>query len=164
MSNEFNNYWLNHDKDKKGSGYKPYMRWENHWRNKTNTQGYLITPQEMWEAFNLKKAARNNSSSSVPTSIWEPVGPLNHINTGSWSSGQGRVNVVYVDPSNESTIYIGTPAGGIWKSTTGGTNWVPLSDNLPQIGVSGIAIDPTNSDIIYIATGDKDGSDSYSIE
>ena len=54
LSNEFNNYWLNHDKDKKGSGYKPYMRWENHWRNKTNTQGYLITPQEMWEAFNLK--------------------------------------------------------------------------------------------------------------
>ena len=40
---------------------------------------------------------------------------------------------------------------------------MPLSDNLPQIGVSGIAIDPTNSDIIYIATGDKDGSDSYSI-
>lgn len=163
LSNEFNNYWLNHDKNKKGSGYKPYMRWENHWKNKTNTQGYLITPQEMWEAFNLKKAARNNSSSSVPTSIWEPVGPLNHINTGSWSSGQGRVNVVYVDPSNENTIYIGTPAGGIWKSTTGGTNWVPLSDNLPQIGVSGIAVDPTNSDIIYIATGDKDGSDSYSI-
>lgn len=163
LTSEFNNYWLNHDKDKKGSGYKPYMRWENHWRNKTNTQGYLITPQEMWEAFNLKKAARNNSSSSVPTSIWEPVGPLNHINTGSWSSGQGRVNVVYVDPSNENTIYIGTPAGGIWKSTTGGTNWIPLSDNLPQIGVSGIAVDPTNSDIIYIATGDKDGSDSYSI-
>lgn len=163
LTNEFNNYWLTRDKNQKGSGYKPYMRWENHWKNKTNSQGYLITPQEMWEAFNLKKAASKNSSSSVPTSIWEPVGPLNHINTGSWSSGQGRVNVVYVDPSNENTIYIGTPAGGIWKSTTGGTNWVPLSDNLPQIGVSGIVVDPTNSDIIYIATGDRDASDSYSI-
>ena len=163
LTNEFNNYWLNHDKDKKGSGYKPFMRWENHWKNKTNSQGYLITPQEMWDAFNLKKESKKNSSASVPTSIWEPVGPLNHINTGSWSSGQGRVNVVYVDPSNENTIYIGTPAGGIWKSTTSGTNWIPLSDNLPQIGVSGIAVDPTNSDIIYIATGDKDGSDSYSI-
>ena len=42
-------------------------------------------------------------------------------------------------------------------------NWIPLSDYLPQIGVSGIAIDHTNSDIIYIATGDKDASDTYSI-
>ncbi len=163
LTRVFNNYWTNHDKNKKGSGYKPFMRWENHWRNKTNSQGYLITPQEMWEAFNLKKESKKNTSASVPTSIWEPVGPLNHINTGSWSSGQGRVNVVYVDPSNENTVYIGTPAGGIWKSTTGGTNWIPLSDNLPQIGVSGIAVDPTNSNIIYISTGDRDGSDSYSV-
>ena len=163
LKNEFNNYWLTRDKNQKGSGYKPFMRWEYHWRNKSNSQGYLITPQEMWEAFNQKKEVKKNSSSSVPTSIWEPVGPLNHINTGSWSSGQGRVNVVCVDPINENTIYIGTPAGGIWKSTTGGTNWIPLSDNLPQIGVSGIAVDPTNTNIIYISTGDRDAADSYSV-
>src|SRR5690606_12295244 len=30
-------------------------------------------------------------------------------------------------------------------------------------GVSGIAIDPNNSDIVYISTGDGDGSDTYSI-
>lgn len=163
LTRAFNTYWTNHDKNKKGSGYKPFMRWENHWKNKTNSQGYLITPQEMWEAFNLKKESKKRTSASVPTSIWEPVGPLNHINTGSWSSGQGRVNVVYVDPSNENTVYIGTPAGGIWKSTTGGTNWISLSDNLPQIGISGIAVDPTNSNIIYISTGDRDASDSYSV-
>ena len=40
-------------------------------------------------------------------------------------------------------------------------NWTPLSDNL-QIGVSGIAIDPTDN-IIYIATGDDDAGDSYSV-
>ena len=39
-------------------------------------------------------------------------------------------------------------------------NWTPLSDDLPQIGVSGIAIDPNDSNTIYIATGDDDAGDS----
>lgn len=164
----FNQYWSDKDleKRKRGSGFKPFMRWEYHWRNKTNPQGFLITPQEMWTAFNQKKTSasnRSNASVLVPVSNWEPIGPFTHTNTGSWSSGQGRVNVVYEDPSNPNTVYIGSPAGGIWKSTNAGINWSPLADNLPQIGVSGIAIDPNNSNVIYITTGDCDASDTYSI-
>ncbi|MES2748741.1 MAG: T9SS type A sorting domain-containing protein [Bacteroidota bacterium] len=165
----FTNYWETRDKDKKGSGYKPFMRWEYHWKNNTNPQGYIITPQEMWNAYYEKKnRVSNRTTNSVnsvltPVSNWQAVGPFTHTNTGSWSSGQGRVNVVYQDPTNANTIYIGTPAGGIWKSTNSGDSWIPLSDNLPQIGVSGIAVDHTNSNIIYIATGDCDASDTYSI-
>jgi len=165
ISELFNEYWKTHNKDAKGSGYKPYKRWEYHWRNKINEQGYLITPQEMWYAWNQKNQTRlnRNSAFSTPTSNWTPVGPFSHTNTGSWSSGQGRVNIVAVDPNNPNTIYLGAPAGGIWKSTDAGINWTPLSDNLPQIGVSGIAIDHTDSNIIYIATGDKDAYDTYSV-
>ena len=36
----FDQYWLTRDRSQKGSGYKPFMRWENHWRNKTNAQSY----------------------------------------------------------------------------------------------------------------------------
>lgn len=160
---DFEKYWSNHDRKKKGSGYKPFMRWENHWRNKTNGQGYLITPAEMWQALNQKKLNKGQNSKSLPASSWQPVGPFSHTNTGSWSSGQGRVNFVYVDPTNPNTLYVGTPAGGIWKSINNGSSWVPLSDELPQIGVSGIAVDHSNSNTIYIATGDKDASDTYSI-
>ncbi|RTY96005.1 T9SS type A sorting domain-containing protein [Flavobacterium sp. GT3R68] len=161
----FNEYWQHHDKSKKASGYKPFMRWETHWRNKTNEQGYLITPQEMWQAWAQKKNAKavTNQNRSLPVSNWLPVGPFTHVNTGSWSSGQGRVGVVCVDPSNAATLYVGSPAGGIWKSTDSGLNWSPMSDNLPQIGVSGIAVDYSNPNTIYIATGDKDASDTYSI-
>ena len=71
----------------------------------------------------------------MPPSNWQPVGPFTHTNTGSWSSGQGRVNIIHVDPSNPNTIYLGSPAGGIWKSTNNGTTWTPLTDELPpQIG------------------------------
>ncbi|WP_339887345.1 T9SS type A sorting domain-containing protein [uncultured Flavobacterium sp.] len=164
LKSSFDAYWLTHDKNKKGSGYKPFMRWEYHWQNKVDVNGNIITPEEMWAAFNQKKTATiNKNTQSLPVSNWQPVGPFSHLNTGSWSSGQGRVNIVHVDPSNSNTIYIGTPAGGIWKSIDSGTTWTALSDNLPQIGVSGIAIDYSNSNTIYIATGDKDSSDTYSI-
>jgi photosystem II stability/assembly factor-like uncharacterized protein len=160
----FDAYWQDKNHKAKGSGYKPFMRWETHWRNKVDENGYLMTPAQMLDAWNQKRErtlSRNEILNDI--SNWEPLGPFNHINTGSWSSGQGRVNVVVVDPNNPNTIYIGAPAGGIWKSTDAGQNWIPLSDYLPQIGVSGIAIDHTNSNIIYIATGDKDASDTYSI-
>ncbi|RAR49810.1 T9SS type A sorting domain-containing protein [Flavobacterium lacus] len=160
----FEAYWQDKNHEARGSGYKPFMRWETHWRNKVDENGNLMTPAQMWEAWNQKRErllSRNEVLNDL--SNWQPLGPFNHINTGSWSSGQGRVNVVVVDPNNANTVYIGAPAGGIWKSTDAGQNWTPLSDYLPQIGVSGIAIDHTNSDIIYIATGDKDASDTYSI-
>lgn len=160
----FDAYWEGKNHKIKGSGYKPFMRWENHWRNKVDTNGNLMTPTEMWAAWNQKReSVLSRNEIQNDSSNWEPIGPFNHVNTGSWSSGQGRVNVVAVDPNNANTIYIGAPAGGIWKSIDAGINWSPLSDYLPQIGVSGIAIDHTNSDIIYIATGDKDAGDSYSI-
>lgn len=162
----FNQYWLNHDKNKKGSGYKPFKRWEYHWSFKTDSQGYIMTAEQMWQAWNEKnqsKLNKNLGTQSLLPSNWQPVGPFSHTNTGSWSSGQGRVNIVVQDPSNPNMVYIGAPAGGIWKSTDAGVNWAPLSDQLPQIGVSGIAVDHTDSNIIYIATGDKDASDTYSV-
>ncbi len=161
----FDQYWRTRDKSKKGSGYKPFMRWEYHWRNMTNPEGFLITPGEMWTAFNEKKSARSNRSinpNSVPACNWEPIGPFGNASAQS-TRARGRVNTVCVDPSNPNTIYMGTPAGGIWKSMDAGINWQPLSDNLPQIGVSGIAVDYSNPNVIYIATGDKDAGDTYSI-
>ena len=166
MVYSFNQYWLTKDKKVKGSGYKPFMRWENHWRNKTNEQGYLISPDEMWAAWNSKKQAKMsrsaNSFLALPPSNWQPIGPIQNAQPNS-TMARGRVNIVHVDPSNPNTIYFGTPAGGIWKSIDNGTTWSPMSDELPQIGVSGIAVDYSNSNTIYITTGDKDATDTYSI-
>ena len=161
--NSFDKYWENKDYKKKGSGYKPFMRWEYHWRNKTDAQGFLITPAQMWAAFNQKN--ERNSSRGVlnaPVSNWQPIGPFGNAIANS-TRARGRVNTVLVDPVNPNTIYMGTPAGGIWKSINAGTNWIPLSDYLPQIGVSGIAIDPNNTNTIYISTGDCNANDSYSV-
>lgn len=152
------------DKDKKGSGLKPFKRWEYHWSHFTKSDGTIAPASELWTAWEQKNALNSTSQNNAnDTSNWTSLGPYSHTNTASWSSGQGRVNVVTIDPSNPNTYYVGAPAGGIWKSTDAGVNWEPLTDYLPQIGVSGIAVHPTDSNTIYIATGDDDSSDSYAI-
>jgi hypothetical protein len=105
----------------------------------------------------------SKSFKALPVSNWKPLGPFTYAVTGSWSPGQDRINVIDVDSSNEKNIYVGAPAGRILKSTGGRSTWTPLSDQLPQIRVSGIAVDHTNSNIIYIATVDKDGLNTLSI-
>jgi hypothetical protein len=159
----FDSYWSTHDKSKKGSGYKPFMRWVDYWQNNTDANGYLITPQQTWAAWNQKRESKTDLKRGLPSSNWVPVGPFSFVNTGSWSSGQGRVNEICVDPSNSNIIYVGAPAGGIWKSTDAGLNWIPLADQLPQIGVSGIAVDYSDSNTIYIATGDRFANSTYSV-
>lgn len=152
------------DKNKKGSGLKPFKRWEYHWNHYTKSDGKIAPASDLWNAWKQKNELNSKNKNNInDISNWNSLGPYSHTNTASWSSGQGRVNVIAVDPSNPNTYYVGAPAGGIWKSTDAGINWQPLTDYLPQIGVSGIAIHPTNSKIIYIATGDDDANDSYSI-
>ena len=162
---DFNDYWSTRDKTKRASGYKPFMRWIEKWKNVTNDQGYVISQQELLAAWEQKNQANRNVNSTsrlVPTSNWQPIGPTQNSALQT-TRGRGRVNVICVDPSNANTIYFGAPAGGIWKSTDSGTTWVPLFDEFAQIGVSGIAVAYDNPNIIYIATGDKDAQDSYSI-
>lgn len=160
MIDAFDNYWLNHDRNTKGSGHKPFMRWVNNQEGQLHDDGTILTNEELLQIYNTKISTQN-SRSTTATSNWQPVfGTLPFINSGSWSSGQGRIQAVAVDPNNASIMYVGTPAGGIWKSTNSGTNFVPLFDEFPQIGVSGIAIDANNSNIIYITTGDRDNSET----
>ena len=58
---------------------------------------------------------------------------------------------------------MGSPGGGLWQTTDGGLNWTTNTDNLPVLGVTDILIHPTNTNIMYIATGDAHGSDTYSV-
>ena len=93
------------------------------------------------------------SNTSVASNSWTYFNP-NGIPSG---AGAGRVNCIAFDPANSSNLWLGAPDGGIWKSTTGGTSWSTNTDLFSDLGVSDIAIDPSNSQIMFAATGDKDG-------
>ena len=159
-----NNYFNTVDKEAKGSGYKPFKRWESYWQNYIGADGLMPTSRELWESWLQTQAfANDNRNSQADESDWTSLGLSGFINRPTSTANIGRINVVIKDPNNPNTYYAGAPAGGIWKSTDAGQSWTVLTDQLPQIGVSGIAIDKDDSNIIYISTGDDDAGDSFSI-
>ena len=154
LSVSFEAYWKNKDPNKRGSGFKPYKRWENHWQHFLRKDGTLAKPGDFWNAWEQEKEMLRSEVAQ-----WKSIGPYTTVQ----KYGQGRVNTFIIDPNNPNVYYVGAPSGGLWKSEDYGSNWIPISDEIPQIGVSGIVIDPANSDVIYIATGDDDARDTYSV-
>jgi hypothetical protein len=78
-------------------------------------------------------------SSSIPANdrSWTPLGPSPIQNAAPQIVGStnpdannvsGMVNSVAVDPNNPNIVYLGSPGGGVWKSTDGGTTWNNQTD------------------------------------
>jgi len=82
-------------------------------------------------------------------SDWTLVGPLN---TG------GRITDVAISPDNDDVLYVTTPVGGVFKTTDKGQNWTPIFDGIGRPSIGNIAIAPSNSQRIYVGTGEANGS------
>jgi photosystem II stability/assembly factor-like uncharacterized protein len=104
---------------------------------------------------------------------WRLLGPTNHpvdipftepalsANQSMANSGIGRINCVEFSNADTMNVWVGTSAGGVWKTWNGGKTWINISMTLPIMEISDIAIDQSNSNIIYLATGDRDGQGGY---
>ena len=144
----------------KGKGWKQFKRWEAFMAPRVNQDGSFPYKSLYREYLKTKNQLR---SSNVVQANWTAVGPTQvPLQSSGRKRGIGRLNVIEFDPNNPSTLWVGAPAGGLWKSTDAGLSWTSNTDLLPNLGVSDIAIDPTNSDIMFIATGDRDAGDTYS--
>lgn len=151
------------NQEQEASGFEVFKRWEYFNEPRVYPSGNRLQPDLLWNEYQ-KYLKRNPSIATQSSGNWTAMGPDN-LNgpTNGWSPGLGRVNVVCVDPVDSNIIYIGAPAGGLWKSVDGGATWnQPTTDLLPSIAVSAVAIDYTNTSIIYIGTGDCEVGDTYS--
>ncbi|MFT4678216.1 MAG: photosystem II stability/assembly factor-like uncharacterized protein [Litorivivens sp.] len=155
---EFNTEWSNREYVR-GNGYKQHERWNYFWHNRTEHGGLANANSQ---EFLSLLTARSNSSNNRAAGNWEPMG-LSSWDSNSYGPGNGRINIIAIDPNNDENIYVGTPSGGIWKSTDAGSSWTPIGDQLSVLGVSGIVISHEDSNVIYIGTGDRDGNDTYSL-
>ncbi|MFU8844628.1 MAG: WD40/YVTN/BNR-like repeat-containing protein [Bacteroidales bacterium] len=156
------------DRDQgRGSGYKQWKRWEYKMQNRLLPDGTIPNVEAMnLSAYNELVSSGMQTAGDDPESAfgyWSFSGPTSYILGAGWNGGIGRVNCIAFHPTNANIIYIGLPAGGMWRTTNGGTSWTCLTDGMPSIGVSGIAVHHTNPYIIYILTGDGDASDTQSI-
>jgi len=147
----------------KGTGWKQFKRWEYFTEQRVYPTGERINHAQVWNEM-MKFREQHPDHQSASRSQWTELGPKTSLNvTGHWNPGIGRINVIARDPVDTMTLYIGAPSGGCWKTTDEGNTWQVLTDDLPVLGVSAIAIDPTDTDIVYIGTGDRDHDDNYSI-
>lgn len=72
----------------------------------------------------------------------------------------GRIDDVAVVEDRPSTIYIGAATGGVWKTTNNGTTWTPIFDDQGVSSIGDIAIAPSNSDIVWVGTGEPNNRQS----
>jgi hypothetical protein len=112
-----------------------------------------MVPNAFGEAsdFAMRMEARQKMSKTAAVNNWTNLGPMNF---------SGRVISLGFDPSNQNIIYAGSAAGGLWKTTTGGTggaggiNWTYVETGFPIMGVGCITVNPANGNEIYVGTGE----------
>ena len=158
---EFENYWSTHPYVR-GCGFNIFKRWAYFMEPRVYPTGNMrgVGPSKAIEELNNFYLANPNAkmaTTTATTSNWTPLGPFGTPVAG---FGTGRLQCIRFNPTNLNHIFVGTAAGGLWQSTNGGTSWTTNTDNLASLGVADIAIVPSNTLIMYLATGDRDGSGS----
>ena len=148
--------------------YKQFERWAYAWRDRVNADGSFPSPsnqqisKQAYISTLMESQGQNRAASTNP---WTQIGPVDRPTVNGYAGypGKGRINVIAEDPTNTDIMYAGSAAGGIWKTVNNGVLWEPKSDFLAGLGVTDILVDPNNTDIIYMATGDEDAEHISSI-
>ena len=102
---------------------------------------------------------------------WQAFGPTAISVVGqpgiNYTTVSGDVTAVATDPTDPTgnTYYVGSDNGGVWKTTDGGNDYTPLTDNVTNsngqpipvpVGAIAVskAVDPaTNTHVVYVGTG-----------
>src|SRR5262245_38106821 len=67
----------------------------------------------------------------------------------------GRVADVEVDPNNPTRYFVASAVGGLWKSDNRGNTWHSVFDNGGSFNMCCVVIDPKNSEIVWLGTGEN---------
>jgi PKD repeat protein len=173
VQQSFNDYWKKEEQkekfksfftfrnktEKENEGYVMYKRWEQYIEPRVFPSGdrsLIHAGNEVRQKMISNPAYK---SSMLVGGNWSPLGAFGVPTDG----GAGRLNCIAFHPGNPAIIFVGAPSGGLWKTSNGGTTWTTTTDLLPTLGVSDIVINPVNTNIMYMGTGDMDGSDSYGV-
>jgi len=136
------------------------------------------SPEALSSIYPPKRSLDGAPAFPSGSTVWAPLGPapLASDATGdgtqdyNWVSG--RATSVVIDPADttENTVLLGGAYGGLWKSTNAGSlnsnpalvTWQALIDDQPTLAVGAIALQPGNSRVLLVGTGETNSSgDSY---
>ncbi len=87
---------------------------------------------------------------------WRSLGPSPTASrfSGNWGLTSGRINTIAISPADSKIVLIGASTGGIWRSSDGGVNFIPVSDDQVDLAVGSIAFSPSSPATVYAGMGD----------
>lgn len=131
----------------KGTGYHPWSRLRHFYEQRQDHEGRL-DPGLRWERYQEVRARTLREGQVLRTASWTSLGPE------PFDDGvAGRMISLAFDPTDADVMYAGSSAAGLWRSTDGAGTWEPMTDELPSLRISSVAVDPTDRDRILIGTG-----------
>lgn len=84
---------------------------------------------------------------------WRSIGP---------AITSGRISDIAVNPNNPFEYYVATSSGGVWKTDNSGVSYTSLFDNEGSYSIGCVTMDPTNSNVIWIGSGENNNQRSVS--
>jgi photosystem II stability/assembly factor-like uncharacterized protein len=96
-------------------------------------------------AANISLRAQTLDENALKGMKWRQIGPFRG----------GRALAVSGVAGDPETYYFGAVAGGVWKTTNGGLGWTPMTDKTGIMSVGAIAVAPSDSNVIYVGTGES---------
>ncbi|MGE0090732.1 MAG: WD40/YVTN/BNR-like repeat-containing protein [Bacteroidales bacterium] len=67
----------------------------------------------------------------------------------------GRIADFAVNPTNPFEYYIAVASGHVWKTMNNGITFEPVFDNYGTYSIGCITMDPTNSNVVWVGTGEN---------
>jgi photosystem II stability/assembly factor-like uncharacterized protein len=96
-------------------------------------------------------AVSHSKNPAADVGRWVSIGPEVLPNGSGPLGSVGRLHSIAIDPTSPSTMYVGAPGSGVWKTTNGGAVWQPITDSLPTLAIPAIAVDPSAPSRVYVA-------------
>lgn len=102
----------------------------------------------------LKTLERKRFKAAIPGIVWTERGPNNQ---------GGRTRAIHIDLNDPSgnTIFAGSVAGGLWKTTNitaAAPNWTPIDEFMQNLAITSITQAPNAPQIMFIGTGEGYGN------
>ncbi len=72
----------------------------------------------------------------------------------------GRIADFAVDPNDRAKYFIAVASGGVWKTVNAGTTWTPVFDNYGAFSIGDIALDPKDTNVLWVGTGENNSQRS----
>tara|TARA_B100001245_G_C22893007_1_gene430407 strand:+ start:1127 stop:4288 length:3162 start_codon:yes stop_codon:yes gene_type:complete len=155
-------YYEKVDLSVKGTGHKQFQRWLNANEYKYYPSGDRHNVDPYFALNQYKSFIHGQGTAKVlSTNDWKDLGPysITYL-TQAKNPGIGRIEDMYISPTDSSILYISSRSGGFWRSTDHGNTWEGTTDALFSSGVNTFTVSPTNSQNILINS--RNASNGYS--